>query len=75
MDMPCCLALEGFFHGWSRELGPFFYFFYRLLHAVAGSGHPLGGLADVADDSWWFSFGRKGQGQHLSYLKPNTSPI
>ena len=27
MDMPCCLALEGFFHGWSRELGPFFNFF------------------------------------------------
>ena len=26
MDLPCCLALEGFFHGWGRELGPFFIF-------------------------------------------------
>ena len=72
MDMPCCLALEGDFHGWGRELC--FLFFSRFLHAVAGAGHPLGGLADVADDSWWFSFGRKVQGQHLSYIKTQYKP-
>ena len=27
MDMPCCLALEGVFHGWGRDLVPFFNYF------------------------------------------------
>jgi hypothetical protein len=69
MDMPCCLALEGFFHGWGRELGPFFFFSSRFLHAVADAGHPLGGLADVADCGGRFSLAQKGQGQLPSYIK------
>ena len=48
MDMPCCLALEGVFHGWGRDLGPFFYLFsFRFLHAVAGAAHPLGDPASA----------------------------
>ena len=43
MDMPCCLALQGVFHGWGRKLVPFIYL--RFLHAVAGAVHPLGVLA------------------------------
>ena len=27
MDMPFCLALQGYFHGWGRELVPLFCFF------------------------------------------------
>ena len=47
MDMPCCLALEGVFHGWGRDLGPFFNYFSRFLHAVAGAVHPLGDPASA----------------------------
>ena len=53
MDMPCCLALQGIFHGWGRDLVPFL-FFSRFLHAVAVAGHPLGALVDVADDEGRF---------------------
>ena len=28
--MPCCLALEGVFHGWGRDLGPFHYYFPQI---------------------------------------------
>ena len=41
----------------------------RFLHAVAGAGHPLGGIADVADDEGRFSLAQKGQGQQPSYIK------
>ena len=75
MDMPCCIALEGVFYGWGCELVPFFVFFFRLLHAVAGAGHPLGGIADIADDDQRFSLAQKGQGQQPSYVKPTTSAI
>ena len=77
MDMPCCLALEGFFHGWGRDLVLFFYFFQgssMAVHAVAGSGHPLGGLADVADDCGWFSLAKKCRGQQPSYTKTQYKP-
>ena len=69
MDLPCCLALEGFFHGRGRELGPFFISPPRFLHAVAGAGHPLRGLADVAGDGGRFTLAQKGQGQQPSYIK------
>jgi hypothetical protein len=53
---------------------PFFLFFSRFLHALAGSGHPLGGLADVADGNGWFSLAHKGKGQHPSYIKTQYKP-
>ena len=56
------------------NLGPFYFFFSRFLHAVAGSGHPLGGLADVADGSGWFSLAHKGQGQQPGYIKAQYKP-
>jgi len=70
MDMPCCLALKGGFHGWGRELVPFCSSS-RFLHAVAGAGHPPGGIADVADDGGRFSLAQKGRGQQPSYVKSN----
>ena len=74
MDMPCCLALEGIFHGRGRDLVPFFYFPPRFLHAVADAGHPLGGLADVADGGGRFSLAQKGQRQLPSYIKAKCKP-
>ena len=53
---------------------PFFNFFSRFLHALAGSGHPFGGLADVADGNGWFSLAHKGKGQHPSYIKTQYKP-
>ena len=53
---------------------PFFIFFSRFLHALAGSGHPLGGLADVTDGNGWFSLAHKGKGQHPSYIKTQYKP-
>ena len=41
---------------------------------MAGSGHPLGGLADVADGNGWFSLAHKGKGQHPSYIKTQYKP-
>ena len=69
MDMPCCLALEEVFHGWGHKLC-FSRVFSRFLHHddVAGAGHPLGGLADVADDGGRFSFAQECQGQQPSYI-------
>ena len=67
MNMPCCLALEGLFHGRGREFGPFPPS--RFLHAVASAGHPLGGLADAAGYGGRFSLAQKGQGQQPSYMK------
>ena len=49
-------------------------FFSRFLHALAGPGHPLRRLADVGDDSGWFSLVHKGQGQQPSYLKTQYKP-
>ena len=72
MDMPCCLALEGIFNGWGRELVPFF--FLRFLHVVAGAGHALGGLAGVADDERRFSLAHRGQGHQPSYIKTKYKP-
>ena len=68
MDIPFCLALQGVFHGRGRELVPFLYFS-RFIHAAAGAGHPLGDLADVADDEGRFSLAQKGQGKQPSYIK------
>ena len=69
MGLPCCLALEGFFHGWGRELGSFLFFSSRFLHAVADAGHLPRGPADVADGGGRFSLAQKGQGQLPSYIK------
>ena len=58
MDMPCCLALEGIFHGRCRDLVPIFFVFKippcrgRL---VAGAGHELGALVDASDDDGRFN--------------------
>ena len=41
----------------------------RLLYAVAGAGHPLGGPADVAGGGGRFSLAQKGQGQQPGYIK------
>ena len=53
--------------------GPFV-IFSRFLHAAAGSGHLLGGLANVADDNRWFSLAHKGQVQQPSYIKTQYKP-
>ena len=41
---------------------------------MAGSGHPLGGLADIADGNGRFSLSHKGQGKHPSYIKTQYMP-
>ena len=41
---------------------------------MACAGHPLGGLADVADDGGWFSLAQKCQGQQPSYIKTKYKP-
>ena len=41
----------------------------RFLHAVAGAGHVLGDIPDVADDEGRFGLVQKGQGQRPSYIK------
>ena len=41
---------------------------------MAGPGHPPQRLADVGDDSGWFSLVHKGQGQQPSYLKTQYKP-
>ena len=76
MDMPCCLALEGVFHGWGRDLGPFFYYFFQISPcrgrrspSVGGSGErgsPGGGAGRLlfprpAKLGPWGAAGRAGQ--------------
>ena len=41
---------------------------------MAGSSHPLGGLADVADGNGWVSLAHKEQGQQQSYIKTQHKP-
>ena len=41
---------------------------------MAGSGHPLGGLADVAGSNGRFSLARKGKGKRPSYIKTQNKP-
>ena len=48
--------------------GPFF-IFSRFLHAVAGPGDPLGGLADAAGDGGWFSLAQKCWGKHRGSIQ------
>jgi hypothetical protein len=75
MDMPCCLALEGFFHGWGRDFGPFFYFFEGSsmpwqAQAIRSRVWPM--LQMIAGGLVWR---RSAGGSSRVIQKPNTSPI
>ena len=47
----------------------------RFLHAVAGAGHPLSGIADVADDGGASVWLKRAGGSTLVISNPNTSAI
>jgi hypothetical protein len=46
MDMPCCLALEGVFHGWGRDLGPFFNYFFQISPCRGRRSPSVGGSGE-----------------------------